>query len=103
MSFLTATVLLTASLAPVSAASSIGRGPSTTTDPYVLPVAAGVHISSLLTVNDAGAAGNGCEMVGLPDGIGVPVEGESVVAFMNHEFRDTRGILRVAGWAAIYD
>jgi len=97
LSFLAATVVLAASLAPVSAASSIGRGPSTTTDPYVLPVADGVHISSLLTVNDAGAAGNGYEMVGLPDGIGVTVEGDSVVAFMNHELRDTQGIVRRHG------
>jgi len=64
-----ASIALSAS--PVSAASTISRGPSTTTDPYVLPVADRVRITSLLTVNDAGAAGNGYEMVGIPDGIGL--------------------------------
>jgi len=87
---LAAIALLAASLTPVSAASSVGHGPSTTTDPYVLPVADGVHLTSLLTVNDAGAAGDGYEMVGIPDGIGVTAEGNSLVALMNHELRDTR-------------
>jgi len=63
--------LLASSATPISAASSTERGPSTTTDPYLLPVADGIHITSLLTVNDAGFAGNGHEMVGIPDGIGV--------------------------------
>ena len=44
-------------------------GPSTTTPPYVIPVADGVHISSLLTVDD-GAASNGYELDGMPDGLG---------------------------------
>ena len=48
----------------------ISRGPSTTTDPYVIPVTEGVHVKSLLTVGDAGAAGNGYEMTGIPDGLG---------------------------------
>jgi hypothetical protein len=32
----------------------------------VLPVAPGVTITSLLTVDDAGSAANGYEMVGIP-------------------------------------
>ena len=92
-----ATALLIASIAPASAVSSTATGPSTTTSPYVLPVADGVHITSLLTVNDAGSAGNGYELVGLPDGIGVTIEGDSVVAFVNHELRDTQGIARRHG------
>lgn len=94
---LAAIAVLAASLTPVSAASSVGHGPSTTTDPYVLPVADGVHITSLLTVNDDGAAGNGYEMVGIPDGIGVTTEGTNLVAFMNHELRDNQGITRRHG------
>lgn len=47
--------------APVAA--STGRGPSTPIDPYVLPAADGVDITSLLTVDgvlgDGGAASNG--------------------------------------------
>ena len=45
-------------------------GPSTSTPPYMLPVAAGVHITSLLTVDDSGAATDGYEMTGIPDGLG---------------------------------
>ena len=36
-------------------------------------------------------------MVGIPDGIGVTVEGDSLVAFMNHELRDNQGITRRHG------
>jgi hypothetical protein len=43
--------------APVAGATAIG--PSTTTSPYVLPAADGVDITSLLTVNDDGAAADG--------------------------------------------
>ena len=45
-------------------------GPNTTTKPYVLPVGDGVSVTSLLTVGD-GAASNGYEMVGIPDGLGL--------------------------------
>ena len=72
-------------------------GPSTTTPPYVLPVADGVHIKSLLTVNDAGAASNGYEMVGIPDGLGMIRQGANLVLYMNHELRDTQGIVRRHG------
>jgi uncharacterized protein DUF839 len=72
-------------------------GPSTTTNPYVLPVAAGVNITSLLTVNDSGAAGNGYEMVGIPDGIGSRWERGKIVAYVNHELQATAGIARRHG------
>lgn len=72
-------------------------GPSTATDPYMIPVASGVSIASLLTVNDAGSARNGYEMVGIPDGIGVTSEDGKVVALMTHELRDTQGIARRHG------
>jgi len=94
---LAAAAAFTLSTSPVSAVSSTAIGPSTTTSPYVLPVADGVHVTSLLTVNDAGSAGNGYEMVGIPDGIGVTIEGGQVVAFMNHELRDAQGIVRRHG------
>lgn len=97
ISLLGAVAVLVTSATPASAATSVGRGPSTVTDPYVLPVADGVHVRSLLTVNDAGSAGNGYEMVGIPDGLGATLEGDTVVAFMNHELRDTQGIVRRHG------
>jgi len=72
-------------------------GPNTVTRPYVVPVAAGVGVTSLLTVNDAGAAGNGYELVGIPDGIGSRREGGRLVAYANHELRSGTGIVRRHG------
>jgi Bacterial protein of unknown function (DUF839) len=81
----------TTAAAVVPAAATIARGPSTTTDPYILPVAGDVKITSLLTVNDAGASSNGYEMVGIPDGLGVTRVDDKVVILMNHELRDEPG------------
>jgi Bacterial protein of unknown function (DUF839) len=94
-----------AAVAALSAAPAIGaqtddtsRGPSTTTDPYLLPVADGVSMTSLLTVDDAGSADNGYEMAGIPDGIGAfQARGRSFSMLMNHELRDTTGIARRHG------
>ena len=72
-------------------------GPSTVTAPYVLPVADGVSITSLLTVDDAGSARNGYEMVGIPDGLGAFAQGKKLVTFMNHELQATEGIVRAHG------
>jgi hypothetical protein len=90
-------LLLALTAGPASAAGSIGRGSSTTTDPYVLPYVDGVEITSLLTVNDAGSAGNGYEFVGIPDGIGVTWDGDNVALVVNHELRDANGIVRRHG------
>jgi ABC-type sugar transport system substrate-binding protein len=49
-----------------TALAATGTGPSTTTDPYVVPVADGVDVTSLLTVEtptDDGAASNGYQML----------------------------------------
>jgi hypothetical protein len=74
------------------------RGPSTSTDPYVLPVADGVHTKSLLTVGDSEAASNGFEMVGIPDGLGTrPGHGNDLLLFMNHELTATSGAVRAHG------
>jgi hypothetical protein len=72
------------------AATGTGTGPSTNTDPYVLPVADGVEVTSLLTVEtptDAGAASDGYQMVGIPDGLGASAgpRGRDFTLFMNHE------------------
>ena len=73
------------------------RGPSTATDPYVLPVAKGVHVKSLLTVEDAGSA-DGYEMVGIPDGLGaLALSGGDFSVFMNHELPREKGIVRRHG------
>jgi hypothetical protein len=76
---------------------STSRGPSTATDPYVLPVAPGVSTTSLLTVDDAGSAANGYELVGIPDGQGVLAGGPGLRLAMNHELRPDQGIPRAHG------
>ncbi|WP_334144005.1 hypothetical protein [Rhabdothermincola sp.] len=80
---------------PASAATAIG--PSTTTAPYVLPDATGVDIHSLLTVSDTGAATNGYEMVGIPDGLGAYRSGRNVRVLMNHELGASSGAVRKHG------
>lgn len=83
---------------PVTAATTTATGTSTSVSPYVLPVADGVGITSLFTVGDDKAAGNGYEMVGIPDGLGAfaPKDGTTTV-LMNHELRPNAGITRRHG------
>jgi Bacterial protein of unknown function (DUF839) len=95
--------LLTLSTASIAIAAhdetGTGTGPNTKTDPYVLPVADGVHVKSLLTVGE-GAASNGYEMVGIPDGLGLVRQAPSSRDFtllMNHELRGNTGIVRRHG------
>ena len=102
--FWTALSMAAVLVAPVSAAGTTATGPSTTTDPYVLPSADGVHITSLLTVGD-GAADNGYQMVGIPDGLGMIRQGANLVLYSNHELADTpalQGIARRHGQAAAF-
>ena len=72
---------------PAPAPSRAGAiGPSTDTEPYLLPVADGVRIRSLLTVEDGGSASDGYELTGLPDGLGaVAAGGTEFALLMNHE------------------
>ncbi|MFT5423585.1 MAG: hypothetical protein ACI89L_001366 [Phycisphaerales bacterium] len=80
---------------PISLAQEIG--PSTATEPYVLPVAPGVRTVSVLTVGETAAAG-GTRMVGKPDGMGVYANGDGTfTVLMNHELSDTEGIVRRHG------
>lgn len=89
--------LLVTSAGMTAAGTATARGPSSATDPYVLPVADGVSITSVLTVGDAGAAANGYELVGSPDGLGVTSENGKVVLYLNHELRRNAGIVRRHG------
>lgn len=95
--------LATASTA-LAAPGGTSTGPNTSTDPYVLPVADGVSITSLLTVGD-GSASNGYAMVGIPDGLGIvhPENGSrDFELFMNHELRGTQGVPRRHGKAGAF-
>ena len=83
----TTAIAATLLLAGPTAAAPPAIGPSTTTSPYLLPVAAGVHLTSMLTVGDGGAATNGYELVGVPDGLGMMEQGANLVLYMNQEGR----------------
>ncbi len=106
-----ASAALLVAVAPVSAGPSpTSVGPSTTIAPYVLPVAADVRITSVLTVGD-GSASNGYRMVGIPDGLGLTTaraarlagkHSGKLVLYMNHELRDTQGIARRHGQAGAF-
>ena len=76
--------------------STTATGPTTTVSPYVLPAAPGVTVTSLLTVDDR-PAGNGVDMVGIPDGMGMYADGDRVVTLMNHELRNTEGDVHAHG------
>jgi hypothetical protein len=83
-------------------APNTSTGPSTTTPPYVIPAADGVHITSLLTVDD-GAASNGYELDGTPDGLGAMRDGgKHFTLFMNHEFNALTGTTRRHGQIGAY-
>ena len=85
--------------AALAAPTGTATGPSTTTAPYVLPAADGVMTESLLTVSDAGAAGNGYEMTGIPDGLGAYKTRDSrdFKLLMNNELTASAGIQRRHG------
>jgi hypothetical protein len=70
-------------------------GPSTKTEPYLLPSLPGVETVSILTVGDSVGA---YRMVGIPDGLGGH-EGprNSVTLLMNHELTATAGVARAHG------
>jgi Bacterial protein of unknown function (DUF839) len=73
-------------------------GPSTNTPPYVLPVAAGVETTSILTVSDGLSAKNYYEMVGVPDGLGAAEKNDKYITLlMNHELGQTQGVVRRHG------
>ena len=70
-------------------------GPASSLPPYVLPVADGVTITSLLSVGDSP---NGYRMVGIPDALGaMPGANGTVDIVMNHELKDSKGVVRAHG------
>jgi hypothetical protein len=84
-------------LVPVAAAHAAPAptGPSTKTAPYVIPVAPGVTITSLLTAGDTNGQ---YAMVGIPDGLGATSgNGVNVDVLMNHELNANLGSVRAHG------
>ena len=88
---------LTAAPAAIAAPGTGAKGPTTTVNPYVLPVADGVQTTSLLTVGDQ-PAGSTYKMVGIPDGLGArKLLNGDVQLFMNHELGFDKGVVRAHG------
>jgi hypothetical protein len=99
-------------LAAVVAASLLGaavpaiaeHGPSTSTEPYVQPIAPGVKITSILTTGDLVG---GYKMGGIPDGLGAYDNGNGTfTVLMNHEIfaisSVPQGIVRAHGAKGAY-
>lgn len=81
---------------PREARAAGNMGPSTTTEPYLVPSIAGVQTMSILTVGDGVG---GYRMVGIPDGLGAfrSRKGEFTL-LMNHEITTgAPGIVRAHG------
>jgi len=90
-----------AAMAPAGAHSGAATatatmGPSTTTEPYLLPSITGAKTVAILTVGDSIG---GYRMVGIPDGLGAFKSGHGdFTLLMNHEITETRpGIVRAHG------
>jgi hypothetical protein len=70
-------------------------GPSTTTEPYVLPTHAGVSTISILTTGDSVG---GYRMVGIPDGMGIWGRDHRTFNLINtHELGKDAGVVRAHG------
>jgi hypothetical protein len=77
------------------ASNSSGIGPSTTTEPYLVPNVPGVKFVSILTVGDSIG---GYRMVGIPDGLGAYAGSNGTFTLlMNHELGGTSGAVRAHG------
>jgi hypothetical protein len=75
-------------------------GPSSSQTPYLLPVAPGVDIKSIITVGDA--APNGYKMAGIPDGLGAFDNGDGTfTVLMNHEIGASAAVAATGTTAAI--
>ncbi len=80
-------------------------GPSSSETPYLVPVAAGVEFTSLITVGDGVRKMNSTSatdtlyrMVGIPDGMGAFDNGDgTITVLMNHELSSSQGIARAHG------
>jgi hypothetical protein len=86
-----------AAMAPANAhGASAAMGPSTTTEPYLLPSITGAKTVAILTVGDSV---EGYRMVGIPDGLGAFRSGQGdFTLLMNHEITEGRpGIVRAHG------
>jgi len=73
---------------------SPSRGPSSSANPYVVPVASGVRTISLITSGDTVG---GYRYVGIPDGLGATRQKNTLTVYNNHELGAERGVPRKHG------
>lgn len=95
-------LLFAAMLTGINASAPAATGPSSSQSPYLIPQAAGVEFTSILTVGDEVKKkhkGNETyRMVGIPDGLGAYDNGDgTITVLMNHELRDIVGVPRAHG------
>ena len=87
----------------IAAAPGTSKGPSSSDDPYVIPVADGVSTTSIWTVGDK-TTDEKYRMVGIPDGLGARKTSRGDFELvMNHELRNTQGIPRRHGKTGAFD
>src|SRR6476469_6852135 len=76
-------------------------GPSSSQTPYLVASEPNVRFTSIATVGDAigtRAGGGDYRMTGIPDGLGAYDNGDGTITIlMNHELRDTAGVVRAHG------
>ncbi len=76
-------------------------GPSSSQSPYIVPLAAGVEVRSILTVGDwvnRRPDGTQYRMAGIPDGLALFDNGDGTfTVLMNHEFPGNQGLTRAHG------
>jgi Ca2+-binding RTX toxin-like protein len=76
-------------------------GPSTTTDPYLLPLEPNIRLTSIVTSGDA-LPGDGV-FGGVPDGIGAFDNGDGTMTILvNHELTSSEGLVRDHGSKGAY-
>src|SRR6266850_780165 len=93
-------VLVNAACIAMATPAMADRGPSTSTDPYVLPLVSHIEITSILTTGDFVG---GYKMGGIPDGVGAyDNEDGTFTVLMNHELNNTVGVTRAHGAKGAY-
>jgi Bacterial protein of unknown function (DUF839) len=90
-----------------SAVPTPGQGPTSSQTPYLVGVAPGTLVQSIMTVGDApngtGPTGGAYTMVGIPDGLGQLDNGDGTYTLvMNHELGATLSTVRAHGAAGSF-
>ncbi len=83
---------------PMAPSGIPAKGPSSSQDPQVEALVAGVDFTAIITVGDTAANSPGWRYVGLGDGLGAFDNGNGTfTTLVNHEINETLGIVRAHG------